>query len=165
MHLRTRLTVIGLGALLLAGVVMPSPPASAVAVGAISGGGTIAPGLTEKPENQTAINFTAVGAGLIQGLPATCNIEFNGHSNGPETILTGDGVGYASCDGYSVTGEAVGYCCFRIDYSRVGAVVIASGWDPFAAQHFRGVFLFEPTSAPPVVTYLLQGVFEIENVV
>jgi hypothetical protein len=115
----------------------------------IQGAGTIAPGLTTTPTNQS---FTFSGSGPVvdannASLSGVYNCTVSGSSSAPETSATGAGSFAGSCSGpttVAVNGQ----------YTRDGGVVVIQGGisGPITAS-FTGACDFTPTSAPTVTSY------------
>jgi len=137
-------------------------PASATPLtdGAMTGSGTISPGLDLTAQDQTvALSGTVIG--VANAIPATCTVSFTGNSQA-ETISSGFGSGSASCNGAQTTGPAFSISC-TISYSRTGAVVTLSGSCTSGPNpgNLIGAILLVPTSASPVRSYELAGVVSI----
>lgn len=173
MRLARKLTLAGV---LLAGFAMLSTSTAYATPGlgaaAVTGSGTIQPGLTATSANQT-VNFsgTAVGA-FANASPAadagTANCVFSGSSQPPgDNLLLGIGTVSGTCNGSGiVTGTGINVNCNTMMYVRVGtAVVVVSQTcavtvnDATSHGPVVGGFNFVPTDGPsPVTTYDLAGV-------
>ncbi|MDQ1437914.1 MAG: hypothetical protein QOK43_1543 [Acidimicrobiaceae bacterium] len=161
-------------ALLAQGSAYAAPNAVAAA---ITGSGTIGPGLTTIPTPQS-VTFGGNAVGTIVAVPGASagiyNCSFTGSSSndlpGPlangDSLAAGKGTVNGSCSGGTIgTGSAI---CAVI-YIRVGPIVViiftcgtsASGPTGSGSGNGTGVgvFLFVPDQAtPPVTSYRLAGV-------
>ena len=135
--------------------------------GVVTGNGVITPGLTTVPTNQSVtFGGTLVGGFTVNGQVSVgaTNCSFSGGSTIAETEANGQGTVSGSCSGglgvpnsFSASGS--------LSYLRIGPVVVVddiniticvgSSCDSNVDVH--GVFAFEPTSANPTASYLLQG--------
>lgn len=147
-----RRSVLALGGLAVAGLTaFAAPGASAAGAGALVGTGTISPGLTTTPTNQS-FNFsgTLAYAGSPGAGAYTCNV--NGSSSGPETVATGGGSASGTCSG------SAGAFSFSGGYTRAGGAVTVTG---SASGTASGAVLcalgFTATSAPTVRSYAVAG--------
>ena len=136
----------------------------AVGEGTVVGSGSISPGLTLVPTNQS-VTFTGtlVGTFTVDGAvwAGTANCTFSG-TGVAETDAQGQGTVSGSCTAaVSATSSFTASCNLR--YTRVGLVVTISGscsvnvGGRSATVTVTGAFVFEPTTANPVTSYLLQG--------
>lgn len=171
-----RLTIVGV---ITFALVSWGSPASAAGGGgtAVLGNGTISPGLTTTPTNQSgSFNGTATGA-LVSSKPAafagSLNCGFTFASIVAETVAHGAGGASGVCSGSSaVDGTPASVVC-SLTYARAGAiVVIVSAAGVPGACNFSvggvggstgvlaGSFVFVPTSPPgaPATAYTLAGV-------
>jgi hypothetical protein len=128
--------------------------AHAANAGVLVGGGTISPGLTLTPTNQS-FSFTTTAAVGVSNKPVGAgafSCSFTGNSSGPETDLQGAGTGTGSCSG------TVNVSC-TISYTRVVVLVVVTGScsTPGGPQTLGGVFVFVPTTVNPVTSYVLVG--------
>jgi hypothetical protein len=140
--------------------------------GVVNGAGSISPGLTTTPTNQT-VSFGGTLTGVIvAGANAsagslTCNFSGGGTAETQALALNGNVSG--SCSGTGVNGVAIGAACTALAYARVGAVVVVSatgtctftvGTTTVTATVVVGAFVFVPDQAPPaaVTSYTLHGV-------
>jgi hypothetical protein len=164
----------------LAAAVAMMGQSSAYGLGAaghvVVGSGTISPGLTTVPTNQS-FTFTtgnlaslpSVAAGVSTNGGAsvvTLNCVFNGNSTiaGGETSAAGLGVGSGSCTtATGVAGTTYSAVC-SLTYIRVGPIVIVVlvcvtviNGNPNNSGTAVGAFLFVPTSVNPTTSYQLAG--------
>jgi hypothetical protein len=123
--------------LLAAGLVMAGSalaagqsPAHAVGTGAVvvAGSGTISPGLTTVPTNQsftfsTVASFAAVGSTNGGANVVTLNCFFSGSSTLPETTAAGLGTGSGSCTTSQSIVGSISITC-SMTYLRVGPIQI-----------------------------------------
>jgi hypothetical protein len=147
-----RKSVLTLGGLAVAGLLtLAGPGASAAGAGALVGTGTISPGLTTVPTNQT---FTFGGTLAYAGSPGagTYACGVNGFSTAPETVVSGGGNASGSCSG------SAGTFTFSGTYTRNGGAVTVNGTaSGSVAGHVQCALAFTATSAPPVVSYAVSG--------
>ena len=146
---RTLATLIGLVA-----TFAPVPPAAHAAAThvAISGTGTINPGLPCPPSGCSIhLDFTAVFAGAANGI-ASCTLDGTDDFPGGATVLSGSGSGTVNCAGdVSANGT--------VAFSRTGAVVDVGGMltvngEP-ATVHVT--LAFRPLTSPPFTTFAVEG--------
>jgi hypothetical protein len=139
--------------------------------GAVTGQGTILPGLTTTPTNQT-VSFTGTFAGAVvvgtQASAGLLNCSFNGGGAAETQATALNGNVSGSCSGTGVNGASVSLACSALAYVRVGAVVVvhAEGTCTFTVNGHTstavvaaGAFVFVPDQAPPaaVTSYKLAG--------
>jgi hypothetical protein len=153
---------------------------SAYAVGAVGavvvGSGTISPGLTTVPANQSFTFTTANAAsapsylggvstnGGVVAATATCSFNGNSTLAGGETSAAGLGTGSGTCGtAVGVAGTSGSLAC-TLTYIRVGAIVVVVLSCQATVNGNSnnngpgvGVFLFVPTSVNPTTTYQLAG--------
>jgi len=145
--------------------VLAAGPASAASTETIHvvGHGNIAPGLTSTPTFQNSVTFASdavVYSGQAgNGAGASCN--FTGASTIAETLQQGQGNGTVNCSGGSP--DAISLAA-NVNYVRTGGTVTLSGGGSGTiggkaetCTITAGVFHFQPTSAPTVTSYRLEG--------
>jgi hypothetical protein len=153
--------------------VAPAPPAGAdpgVTGGIVQFGGTISPGLTAVPTNQTlTLGGTMTGvfaAGTNAPVVATVNCNFGGGTIVPASLAAGASSLSGSCSGTgvtiscSVTMVTVGGTWYMVMTCTIcinGTCVTAVTWIPMAVV---------PTSAPgaPVTSFTAVGTFTAAGV-
>jgi hypothetical protein len=145
--------------------VLAAGPASAASseTAHIVGHGTIGPGLTTTPTFQSSVTFQSdavVFAGQVaNGAGASCT--FNGASTIAETLQQGQGAGGIACNGGSPDNISL---AGNVIYTRTGGTVTITGSGsgsvngrPESCTITAGVFHFQPTTAPTVTAYRLEG--------
>lgn len=173
--LATSIAIVGAMAVMAPG---SAHAATGVSATAVTGSGTISPGLTPVSGSPQSVTFTGQAAGLfvsadIQDVGAL-SCSFSGGSAdttltpGPldfsdETSLAGEGTVTGSCTGTGVLGNTATITC-SFEYLRLtGLVVIVGTCDATAGgttitARAVGVFGFAPTTASPTTSYALAGV-------
>jgi hypothetical protein len=142
-----------IAALFLFGVLVVAttgPAKSVTGVGVVTGSGTISPGLTSFPTDQslTFSTLAAFGASSNPTNAGSYACTFNGGSSAPETTQQGAGTGAGSCGGALSVG-----CSFS--YTRVGAIFTWKG--DCGGSSLDAEFVFIATSTQPTTSYLLFG--------
>jgi hypothetical protein len=145
--------------------VLAAGPASAASTETVHvvGHGNIGPGLSTTPTFQTSVTFASdavVYTGQVgHGAGASCN--FSGASSIAETLQQGQGSGTVTCTGGSP--DAISLSA-NVNYARTGGTVTLSGGGSGTiggkaetCTITAGVFHFQPTSAPTVTSYRLEG--------
>lgn len=167
----TAVAIMGAVAILSPGTAHAATGGAAVAV---VGSGTITPGLSATPTDQS-VEFTGTAAGAAFAVGATPTVAvadagavscaFSGTSSGPETSAAGTGTVTGTCTGAGlVLGTPVSADC-TLDYYRAGPVVVVAGnctvtggGATVSTSTTAGVFLFVPGPSLPTTTYTLAGV-------
>ena len=145
--------VLGLCGLLGALGIGLSPAHAGENTVAVSGTGTIDPGLPCPPDGcDVDLDFTAVFAGEDASGTASCT--FAGHDNFPggATVVAGSGSGTINCAG-GVTATGV------VTFSRTGTAVTVGGSitvNGCSADVSVGL-VFHPLTTPPVTTFGVHG--------
>jgi hypothetical protein len=135
--------------------------------GVVTGNGVISPGLTTVPTNQSVTFGGTLAGAFTVGVNATAgvvNCSFSGSSTIAETEANGQGTVSGSCSGGTGVPSAFS-ASGSLSYLRIGPVVVVDDINITVCvasnceqnEDVHGVFLFEPTSANPTASYLLQG--------
>lgn len=175
-RLLARLTVVVAVVTALAQVSATTAYAQAAGAGVVQGAGTISPGLSLTPTNQT-VSFSGTVAGAFAGVPGVgdvgnLNCTFSGASTIQETDLQGQGTVSGTCDGTGIaTGKTITVTCNVMVYIRILATVIVQARCTLVIKNVpsgvvtlkvdvdvRGHFVFIPTTVNPVTSYRLAGV-------
>jgi hypothetical protein len=141
---------IGTAAAALSALTFAVTPAYAdTGMATIQGAGTISPGLTTTPANQT---FSFSGSGPVvdannTALTGVYNCSVSGASSAPETSATGAGSFSGSCSGPTTVAVSGTYT------RDAGTVVISGSISGSISASFTGGCVFTPTSAPTVTSF------------
>lgn len=160
-QLKRRVTLLTAMITALVLIVGAMPAAAHEGGGGIQGSGTIAPGLSEVPRNQS-VTFTGSGVAVSDGPHAagTFTCTFTGGSTSPETLAGGSGTATGSCSGNDVvTNASLGANC-TVRYVRVaGEVHITGTCAGDVDGNVSAECSFEADPGLPVTSYSLQCVF------
>lgn len=140
--------LVGATVLILGGA---SPALAATASATVVGSGTISPGLTTTPTDQTfAFSGTTVVAGT-SGVSGVYTCSVSGSSTVAETVVSGAGTGTGTCTKSGATIDVA------VSYLReAGSVTLSGSTSGAISGSVAGECSFEPTDANPVTAFELQ---------